>query len=165
MSAAQNTPQTHRRVVSYIDKSREYYAANGYDQPYRWASYDTVPFEPWGDRDLSQARIGVVTTTYPKGDEFKSKPAYAYAADPIPESMYTSYLSWDKDATHTDDVGSFLPLAVLEQLADEGVTGRPSPRFYGAFTAYSQRRTAEDAAEILAWAREDQVDAMLLVAL
>ena len=46
MEAGQNTPQTHRRVVSYIDKSREYYEASGYDQPYRWAAFDTVPFTP-----------------------------------------------------------------------------------------------------------------------
>ena len=35
---------SHRRYVSYIDKSREYYGASGYEQPYRWAHYEDVPF-------------------------------------------------------------------------------------------------------------------------
>ena len=32
------------RFVSYIDRSREYYAAQGYPMPYRWAENDDAPF-------------------------------------------------------------------------------------------------------------------------
>ena len=52
---------SHRSYVSYIDKSREYYAASGYERPYRWARYDDVPFSPL-TKPLSQCRLGVVTT-------------------------------------------------------------------------------------------------------
>jgi hypothetical protein len=41
MSRAVNP--THRTCVSYIDKSREYYAARGYANPYRWACFDDAP--------------------------------------------------------------------------------------------------------------------------
>ena len=164
MEAGQNTPQTHRRVVSYIDKSREYYAAHGYEQPYRWASYDTVPFESWVGRDLSGARVGVVTTTYPLPFE-EPKRVYAHPSDPVPDAMFTRDLSWDKDATHTDDVGTFLPLAALNRLAEDGVIGSVAPRFYGVPTDYSQRRTHADAEQIVAWAKQDAVDIMVLVPL
>ena len=52
---------SHRSHVSYIDKSREYYSAAGYDRPYRWAHYEDVPFSRL-TKPLSRSRIGVVTT-------------------------------------------------------------------------------------------------------
>lgn len=159
-------PQTHRRAVSYIDKSREYYAAHGYQQPYRWAGYVDVPFIPWVGTgiDLDQATIGVVTTTFPASFS-GSKQVYCQASSPIPDAMFTSDLSWDKQATHTDDVGTFLPLAALSALAVDGTIGAVSDRFYGVPTEYSQRRTHADAEQIVEWATEDGVDAMLLVPL
>lgn len=164
MKELTSRPRTHRRAVSYIDKSREFYAAHGYDQPYRWASFDTVPFEAWGDRNLSDARIGIVTTAYPL-DFDKPKRAYAQSSAEVPDEMFTADLSWDKDATHTRDVGSFLPLAALDGLASTGVIGSVAPRFYGVPTDYSHRRTRADAEQIAAWAIEDGVDAMVLVPL
>ena len=153
MEAAENTPQTHRRVVSYIDKSREYYAAHGYEQPYRWASYDAVPFESWVGRDLADAKIGVVTTTFPLPFE-KPKKVYAHASSPLPDAMWTQDLSWDKDATHTEDLGTFLPITALNNLADSGVIGSVADRFYGVPTEYSQRRTHADAEQIVEWATD-----------
>ena len=32
-----NRRRPYRSFVSYIDRSREYYAAQGYSQPYTWA--------------------------------------------------------------------------------------------------------------------------------
>ncbi len=159
-------PQTHRRVVSYIDKSREFYSAHGYGEPYQWASYDDVPFVKWSDVgiDLSDATVGVVTTTFPAVFTAPKK-VYRQPSSPVPDAMFTKDLSWDKDATHTNDVGSFLPLAALHSLADDGVIGRVSDRFYGVPTEYSQRRTHADAAQIVALAKEDDVDVMVLVPL
>ena len=80
-----------------------------------------------------------------------------------PERLYTDDLAWDKQATHTDDVDSFLPIRPLEALVAQGRVGSLSPRFYGVPTDYSQRRTIdEDAPEILRLCREDQVDVVLL---
>lgn len=166
MEAGLNSPQTHRRVVSYIDKSREYYAAHGYGKPYRWASYDTVPFVPWGENGvaLADAKIGIVTTTFPVGAPMPKK-VYSQACDPIPDAMFTQDLSWDKDATHTNDVGTFLPIAALNTLAAEGLIGSVGPRFYGVPTEYSQSSTHRDAEQIVEWAKEDGLDAVVLVPL
>ncbi len=87
------------------------------------------------------------------------------AADPVPARMYTNHLFWDKKATHTDDVDSFLPLHRLAEYAEEGRIGSVSPRFYGVPTDYSQNRTInQDAPQILEWCREDGVDVVLLSA-
>lgn len=160
MSGA-DEPQSHRRVVSYIDKSRRFYAAQGYEQPYRWASHGTVPFTP-APTDLSTATVGVVTTSYPVGFE-RPKSVYAMPSDPVPAAMYTDDLSWDKDATHTDDVGSFLPLVPLTALVEEGRIGAVSARFYGVPTRYSQGHTSAEAEELVDMAQADRVDVMVLV--
>jgi hypothetical protein len=160
------------RFVSYIDKSREYYVAQGYTEPYRWADNDDVPFAPL-TKPLSQCRVGLVTTTgllgpgeTPETDPELRVPKAAYAAptDPVPGAMYTADLSWDKDATHTRDVESFLPVQALQALVSAGRIGSASGHFYGVPTEYSQRRTREVAApEILRLCREDRVDVALLI--
>ncbi len=47
----------YRVFVSYIDKSREYYAAHGYERPYRWSHNDESPFtalvKPLGETERS----------------------------------------------------------------------------------------------------------------
>jgi len=45
-----NQRQAYRTFVSYIDRSREYYAAQGYSQPYTWAHYHEVPSLHFGNR-------------------------------------------------------------------------------------------------------------------
>ncbi len=52
----------YRSFLSYIDLSREYYAAYGYTQPYKWRSHASVPFTKL-DKPLSQCRVGLMTTT------------------------------------------------------------------------------------------------------
>lgn len=87
-------------------------------------------------------------------------------ANPAPKRMFTADLFWDKVATHTDDLDSFLPLNRLIEYAAGGRIGSASPRFYGVPTDYSQGKTLlSDAPKILEWCREDHVDAMLLSAL
>ncbi len=48
--------------VRYIEKTREYYLAEGYDKPYRWAHYDTVPFTPL-TKPLAECRLTLVSTS------------------------------------------------------------------------------------------------------
>ena len=80
--------------------------------------------------------------------------------------LYTAHLAWDKKATHTDDLDSFLPLNHLAEYAADSRIGSVSPRFYGVPTDYSQGRTSMRAApQVLEWCREDGVDAVLLSAL
>lgn len=162
-----------RRVfVSYIDKSREFYLAQGFGNPYRWAYHTDVPFTPL-PKPLAECRLGLVTTASEwTGEQPKDlidrppKSPYARAVEPPPERMYTMDLSWDKEATHTDDTESFLPIRRLKEWESLGRIGSLSPRFYGVPTEYSQRKTREiDAPRILEYCREDGVDVALLVPL
>ncbi len=175
MTAEAPPPGAHRNFVSYIDKSRELYEAYGYDQAYRWATNATAPFAEL-TKPLAESRIGVVTTSFlPRNDGsldtgdgpdlVLAKEPYAAPSDPAPEAMFTQDLSWDKEATHTHDTETYLPLARLRELAEAGHLGSVSPRFYGVPTEYSQRRTRADAATVEAWVREDDVDVVMLVPL
>lgn len=163
--------RTHRSFVSYIDRSREYYAAQGYEQPYRWVAHETVPFTS-PRSPLSQSRIGLVTTAaLPRRSAVADaavyhKEAYATSAAAVDGPLWTEHLFWAKEETTTDDLGSYLPLAHLDALAAEGVVGDVSPRFYGVPTVYSTRRTqVEHAPAVLEWMRADDVDLALLVPL
>jgi hypothetical protein len=162
--------RTHRSFVSYIDRSRDFYAAHGYSRPYAWAHYGDVPFSVL-KKPLFASRVGMVTTAGKPGFSNEEtgnwvRDLYAAPADPPPEHLYTDDLFWDKEATNTDDIDSFLPVNRLAQFAACGRIGSASPRFYGVPTDYSQSRTMQVYAPgILDLCREDSCDAVLLMAL
>ena len=86
--------------------------------------------------------------------------------DAPPKRLYTDDLSWDKEATHTEDLDSYFPIHRLRELVDAGRIGQLASRYHGVPTEYSQRRTMEeDAPEILRRCLEDRVDAAVLVPL
>ena len=163
--------RANRSHVSYIDKSREYYAAHGYERPYAWATNDDAPFTPLS-KPLSESKIGIVTTAlllpdgfvYRVTDDLPRVPAAATKAQV--GDLSTRYLSWAKDETNTDDPNSFLPLDQVSELVDRGRIGSLSERFYSLPNQFSQRRTqTNDAPQVLEWMREDAVDVALLVPL
>ena len=165
--------RTHRSFVSYIDKSRVYYAAQGYTKPYKWVYHKEVPFNMLS-KPLSDCTVGVVTTaTLPahwqslsEGELRPQKRPYAVSSYPVPEALYTKDMEWDKDTTHTDDLDTYLPLNRLQELQQSGQIGNVSPRYYGAPTTYSQRQTRKsDAPLIFNWCEEDGVDIAILVPL
>ena len=163
---------THRTHVSYIDRTREYYAALGYERPYQYAHHTDVPFAPLR-KPLSQSRVALITTAGPWVDDpakrskpFERRPLWAGDTRQTPERLFTENLAWDKESTHTRDVQTFLPIDHLKSYVAAGRVGEIGPRFYGVPTEYSQSRTTrEDAPAIAAMCREDQVDAVLLAAL
>ena len=165
--------RSHRSFVSYIDKSRDYYAAHGYSKPYKWVYHKEVPFNLLR-KPLSDCTVGVITTAtlprhwqnLPVGQSSPQKKSYAESSYPVPEALYTKDLEWDKGATHTNDLATYLPLKSLQGLQQSGRIGKVSPRFYGVPTSYSQRQTREfDAPEIFNWCKEDEVDVAILVPL
>ncbi len=155
--------------MSYIDASRRYYEAAGYEQPYEWAINDGAPFAALPG-PLDRCRIGVVTTSYlPTSDKttFLTRPDEVFA---VPHDaaarLDNQALQWDKDETHTDDSETYLPLARLAEAAEAGRIGSVSPRFYGVPTRYSHRVTRSiDAPAIEQVMRSDDVDVALLVPL
>lgn len=161
--------RSHRSHVSYIDASREYYAAAGYETPYEWATNDDVPFTTL-PKPLASCRVGVVVTSYLPASErptFVSRPDHAYAVThDHADRLENQELQWDKDETHTDDTETFLPLQRLAETVAAGRLGSLSPRFYGVPTQYSHRKTSKrDAPEIEEAMRADGVDVVLLVPL
>ena len=169
MSERRGVDPTHRTFVSYIDRSREYYLALGYGNPYRWAHFEDVPFAPLA-RPLAQATVTLITTAHrpPGGDAGSGLPREVYSVtsgDP-PARLSTDGLFWDRGATHTEDLDSYFPVHRLQELVREGRIGRLAERLHGVPTEYSQRATRErDAPEILRRCREDGADAALLVPL
>jgi hypothetical protein len=157
--------RTHRTFVSYIDKSRDYYAAQGYDKPYGWAHFAEVPFTPLG-KPLAQCRIGVVTTADLEGRAGSRSSKLFVAPNAAAKSGLFTEKSWDRESTHTDDPETYLPIARLQEQVERGRIGSLSPRFYGVPTDYSQRLTLEqDAPQVAAWAKDDGVDVAILIPL
>ena len=152
--------------VSYMERTRLYYEAQGFERSYQWAQHNDVPFlRP--EKPLNDSRVSVVTTgsLY---DRLMTDPRFVDSGDSadMPEFLYASDLAWDKKATHMRDLGSYLPISVLNEMVDAGNLGSVAPRFHCLPTEYSQRRTREvDAPEILKRCREDGADLALLVPL
>ena len=154
--------------VRYMDRTREYYRALGYTKDYVWARYAEVPFARLA-KPLRETRVGLVTTAHPPDksnhDAKGVRHVWSGPVDPLP-SLNTDNLAWDRESTHTRDRESFLPIEAMQSWISEGLVGSLAPRFHGAPTGYSQRKTIEvDAPEILARLREDGAEAVLLSAL
>src|SRR5688500_16550981 len=50
--------------ISYMQRTRDYYLALGYDKPYRWAHFEDVPCTPLA-KPLAQSRLALITTAAP----------------------------------------------------------------------------------------------------
>jgi hypothetical protein len=159
--------------VRYIDKTREYYAGEGYAKPYRWAHFDDIPFTAL-PKPLAQCRVGLVTTSEmavlgepgPWDDEGDAtRDVYALPTATPTEKLYSKKEAFDRYETTLDDVESYLPIARLREYADQGRIRALAPRFQVIYSQYSQRKTMEvDAPKILRQMREDDVDVAVLTA-
>jgi len=161
--------------LPYMRRIRDYYLALGYDEPYRWASFDDVPFAPFG-KPLAEARIGIVTTAV-RYDPAKGAqgPGAAYngaakffgvysettATEP---DLRISHIAYDRDHAPATDQASWFPLRALHKLAAAREIGAVAARFHGLPTDRSHRKTADiHAPEIVARCIEDGADAVVLV--
>ncbi|MBM3650193.1 MAG: hypothetical protein FJX11_20645 [Alphaproteobacteria bacterium] len=157
------------RPVPYMERTRRYYRALGYEQDYVWATFADVPFTRLA-KPLGATRIGLVTTASPldrsNHDASGTRHVWSGSVAPPPQSLFTDNLAWDKDSTHTRDRESFLPIETMTALAREGRLGGLASHFHGVPTEYSHRKTlAEDAPQVLARLRDDGADAAILCAL
>ena len=154
------------KPVKYMDRTRRFYEAQGFDQFYQYAQHQDAPFTALG-KPLSECRVGLVTTasTYQRADLEPRKVDFGSTVNP-PDTLFTDDLSWDKHATHTRDVDSFCPIGPLRGLETQGVIGSLAPEFACAPTEYSQTATNEhDAPRILAHMQQQEVDVVLLIPL
>jgi hypothetical protein len=166
----------HDVPVAYMQRTREYYQALGYGEPYRWAHYAEVPFHRL-PRPLATCRVAIVTTAAPYraecGDQGPGAPYNAaakfytvYSGETANEpDLRISHVAIDRAHTTAEDIGSYFPLAQLRRSAADGRIGALAPRFHGVPTNRSQRATLQtDAPELVVRCRADGVDAVLLVA-
>ena len=167
--AACETQITASQFVRYIDRTRDYYRAQGYEKPYRWPVFEDVPFTLPGKPLVESTATLITTANEWHGDvQPASSLRRVYPIDSAqpPERFHTDDLSWHKKATHTDDVGTFFPLSELQNLVVAGRLGAVAARCHGVPTRYSTTRTlTEDAPLILERCREDGVDVAFLVPL
>ena len=154
--------------IAYMERTQHYYRALGYDNDYAWARFDDVPFRRLS-KPLREAKVALITTAGPPDrsnrDTRGGKHVWS-CATASPPAAFDTDLAWDKESTHTGDRESFLPLRAAAGLAAGGLFAGLAPRFHGAPTGYSHRKTLEqDAPEILQRLRADGADAALLTAL
>jgi len=161
--------------LRYIERTRAWYLALGYGNPYRYAQYLDVPFQPLR-RPLAESRVALLTTAAPyqadKGDQGVSAP-YNAAAKFFSVYSGDSLVDHDLRISHVgvhrsqlaDDANCWFPLPALRRAAAMGLVGSVAPRFHGVPTNRSQRHTIEvDAPEVLSRCRADGVHAAVLVA-
>ncbi|MBC7078061.1 MAG: reductase [Synergistales bacterium] len=159
--------------LKYIDRTRAYYASQGYEKPYNWAQFDEVPFAKLS-KPLSECTVALISTSdvaiRKEGEEVLSGDGdtlignvYSLPSDTPEELFYTKQEHFDRVATHLDDVNSYFPITRLHEAAEAGRIGKVAARAHGVYTAYSQRKTKEiDAPEVLRRCREDGVDVAVL---
>jgi D-proline reductase (dithiol) PrdB len=161
--------------IRYIDRSRAYYLALGYDNPYRWAHNRDVPFAPL-TKPLTHSRVALITTAAPfkpnAGDQGPWAPynasakfteVYSMPIEPAPD-LRISHVGYDRKHTSAEDINTYFPLQRLKEAAADGRIGEINSRFYAVPTLRSQRLTTErDAPQILDMCREDGIDVAILV--
>src|SRR5262245_31029659 len=169
LAAARDVP------IAYMERTREYYAALGYGEPYRWAHHAEVPLHRL-TKPLAQCRVAIVTTAAPYrpecGDQGPGAPYNAaakfysvYSGDSTSDpDLRISHVAIDRAHTTAEDIGSYFPLAALRRCAAAGRIGALAPRFHGLPTNRSHRVTVEvDCRELVARCQADGVDAAILV--
>ena len=162
------------RPIAYIERTREWYLALGYGEPYVWAHYADTPFQPL-NKPLARSRVALVTTAAPyqpgKGEQGPGAPYNAaakfynvYSGDTSTDhDLRIAHVAIDRKHTSMEDSGTWFPLPALRRAVAEGRV-QLAKRFHGAPTNRSQRHTIEvDAPEILARCAEDDTDAVILV--
>ena len=161
--------------ISYIERTTSYYLGLGYDNPYRWARFETVPFTR-PSKLLKDMRVAIVTTAAPfqpdKGDQgpgaaynaaAKFYQLYRLPVTPEPD-LRISHIAIDRVHTTAADKATYFPLAALQNAAADGQIGSVAPYVYGFPTNRSQRTNLEqDCPALVTCLLEDEVDAIILV--
>ncbi len=160
--------------VRYIDKTNDYYKAQGYEKSYAWAQNDKAPWTPV-TKPLAESRVGLLTTSELaiRFDEDKDdnpiveegfRGVYSIPADTPTENLYSRSAAFDWAATHLDDVNAFFPVDRMREAVDSGRIASMPERFYGAYNNYSIRKVQEEEGpKALEYARNDGMDAVILV--
>ena len=162
------------RPIPYMQRTRDWYSALGYSNPYRYAHFGDVPFQPLA-KPLRDCLLTLVTTAAPyqpdKGPQGPGAPYNAGAKFFTPYSGATerdhdlriSHVAIDRKHASMEDSNCWFPLPLMRRWAQDG-RFKLAARFHGAPTNRSQRHTIEiDAPIIVQRCREDGADGAVLV--
>ena len=165
----------HDQPVPYMKRTREWYLALGYGNPYTWAHYVDTPYQPL-KKPLQEARVAIITTAAPyqpdKGPQGPGAPYNAsakfykvYASDAAQDhDLRISHVGIDRVHTSMEDSGTWFPIEALRNAAAIGRIGEVAPRFFGVPSNRSQRHVSEvDCPDVLAKCQQDNVDAAILL--
>jgi hypothetical protein len=161
--------------IAYMQRTRDWYLALGYGNPYRWAHFRDVPFQPLV-KPLSQSTATVITTAAPhRPGQRPQEAGTAYNAAAKFYSVYSGDTGADHDLridhvavdfkhTAMHDSRAWFPLPALRSAVAQHRIGALAPRFHGVPTHRSQRQTVEVyCPEVLSRCRADRVDVAVLV--
>ncbi|MEE8395815.1 MAG: glycine/sarcosine/betaine reductase selenoprotein B family protein [bacterium] len=168
--------------VPYMDRVRNYYRQQGFENAYRWAHHSDAAFAPL-NKPLAQSRVALISTAgfavAPEGGYSEEELRLArgggsntgsYEVEVFPVSSDIAeerivYVKGNHDRSQSEmaDPNSFFPVARLREFRDEGRLGSLATNFYRLKENYSQRKSSEiDAPEVLRLCREDGVDVAVL---
>jgi len=166
--------ESDSKPIEYIKRTRRYYQALGYETPYNWAKFDSVPFT-LPRKPLPDCTVGIVSTAAPyhpdKGDQSPGAPYNAaakffsvYRVPILPKpDLRISHVGIDRDNTTAEDMASYLPLDALENAKQQGRIGQLANHVFGLPTNRSQANTIKvDCPALLKFAQEDDVDIVVL---
>ncbi len=172
---AADTHRANEPPIAYMERTRHWYLALGYGNPYRWAHHGDVPFHRLA-RPLARSTVALVTTAAPyqpgKGPQGPGAPYNAavkfyrvYSGDSAADhDVRIAHVEIDRVHTSMEDSGTWFPLPFLREAARRGRIGTLARRFHGMPSNRSQRHVIEaDVPQLLARLREDGADAAVLV--
>ena len=98
-----------------MQRTRDYYVALGYGNPYRWAHFDEVPFTPLRT-PLNRARVALITTAAPyqpeAGNQEPGAPynaaakfyqVYSIPSESVPD-LRISHVGYDRKHSSAADI-------------------------------------------------------------
>src|SRR5437016_4706500 len=148
--------------IPYMQRTRDYYVALGYGNPYRWAHFDEVPFTPLRT-PLNRARVALITTAAPyqpeAGNQEPGAPynaaakfyqVYSIPSESVPD-LRISHVGYDRKHSSAADIHAYFPLARMKEAAAAGRIGSLGPRVHGAPTNVQSPQRLNGAAS---WKRD-----------
>lgn len=174
MTEERHSPQVEE-PIRYMERTRAYYLALGYDNPYRWAHFDATPFKRL-KKPLSEATVAIVTTAAPFnpdcGEQGPGAPYNAAAkfykvyegSTAVMPDLRISHIAIDRDHTTAEDIGTYFPLEALRKAEEEGRIGNVADVFFGLPTNRSHRTSLEvDSPDLVARVKSYAIDAAVLL--
>jgi len=162
--------------LAYMQRTRDWYLALGYGNPYEWAHNEDVPFSGLG-RPISKSRVALVTTAAllnpGAGDQGPGAPyngaakfhhIWSHPVIPAPD-VRISHIAYDRTHTTAEDPRTWFPLDALKQAEQSGRIGSLTTQVYGFPTNRSQRTNiVTDAPQLLEALADEGTQAAVLVA-